>query len=141
LYHGLIAQVAHVLPHVRPVLLLDVRVVVFLIGTPARELNALRLAVAVQMRVDEFGPVVRIDAAQSKRQLALQDRDPFLHPDLAFPQDGTGFHPGGVNVRHVERLRKIPVGALPGVTDQVHFGESRLGHVPVIGLDRDVMLQ
>jgi hypothetical protein len=47
-----------VLAHVGPVLLLDVRVVVFLVGPAARELNAVGFAVPVQMRVDKFRPVV-----------------------------------------------------------------------------------
>ncbi len=42
-----IAVVAHELAHVGPVLLFNMRVVVLLVGTPARELNGLRLTVPI----------------------------------------------------------------------------------------------
>src|SRR5438874_8409408 len=70
---GVVTHVAQQAPHVRPVLLLDVRVVVFLVRPPARELHGLRLAVAVKVLIDELRAIVRIDAAQGKGQ-GLADR-------------------------------------------------------------------
>ena len=93
------------------------------------------------MGVDEFGAVVRVDPAQRKRQLLAQLVERLLHAHLAFPQDGAGFHPRRVDVGQVERVQKVAVGAVPGVTDQVDLREARLGHVPVIGLDRNVVFQ
>jgi hypothetical protein len=136
-----IAHVAHQLAHMRPVLLLDVRVVVFLIGASPRELDGVRPAVAQQMRVDEFGPVIGVDAAQGKRQLLAQRVERLLHADLAFAQHRARFDPGGVDVGHIQRVQKVAIGAVARVTHQVHFREAGLGHVPVIGLDRNVVLQ
>ena len=67
-----IAVIAHQLAHVRPVLLFDVRVVVLLVRPPARELNLLRLAVPIQRLIDEFAPVIRVDAAQAEGQRPAQ---------------------------------------------------------------------
>ena len=107
-----VAEVAHVLAHVRPVLLLDVRVVVFLVGPPARELNLAGFAVRVQMGVDEFGAVVGVNAAQRERQLLAELLERFLHAHLAFPHDRAGFHPRRVDVRQVERVQEVAIGAL-----------------------------
>ena len=52
-----ITHVAHKLAHMGPVLLFNVRVVVFLVGPPPRELNLLPLAVAIEVMVDELRPV------------------------------------------------------------------------------------
>jgi len=46
-------------PYVGPVLLLDMRVVILLVRTPARELDVLSLAPSPQMPVDEFRSVVQ----------------------------------------------------------------------------------
>ena len=59
-----IAVVAHQLADVGPVFLLDMRVVVLLVRPAARELNGTGPTVAIQVVVDELGPVVRIDPAQ-----------------------------------------------------------------------------
>ena len=56
------------LAHLRPVLLLDVRVVVLLVGPSARELNVLLFAPTLQMPVDELTAVVRIHAQQREGQ-------------------------------------------------------------------------
>ena len=86
----------------RPVLLLDVRIVVLLVRPPARELNRSRLAVAVEMVVDELRAVVRIDAAQGKRQ-GLPDRlqsGPYRL--LALAQHRLRLGPTRVNVGHIQ---------------------------------------
>ncbi len=51
---------AQELPDVRPVLLLDGRIVVFLVGAPAGELDLAAHAVPEEVVIDEFGAVVRV---------------------------------------------------------------------------------
>src|SRR5438552_285540 len=63
-----VAVVAHELADMGPVLLLNVSVVVFLVGPPPRELDRLRLAVAIQVVVDELRAIVGVDALQAKRE-------------------------------------------------------------------------
>ena len=67
--------------------------------------------------------------------------EPFLDTDLTFLHDGAVFDPGGLNVGEIQRMEEVPIGAVARVTHQVHLGEAGLGDVPVIGLDRNVVLQ
>src|SRR5262245_42091744 len=62
---GVVAHISQQLAHVRPVLLLDVRVVVLLVRPAARELNLVDLAVVPQMLIDELTAVIRVDATQA----------------------------------------------------------------------------
>ena len=62
---------AQELPHMRPILLLGVRVVVLLVGAPAGEGDLPPAAVLQQERVDEFRAVVRVEPAQREGQAAL----------------------------------------------------------------------
>src|SRR5438093_9008301 len=80
----------------RPVLLLNVRIVVFLVRPTSCELNPPPATVTLQMVVDEFRAVVRINAPQGKWQalphllhrrhdpgLALSQHRPRLHCRLS----------------------------------------------------------
>ena len=93
------------------------------------------------MRIDEFGPVIGIDPPQGKRQLQAQRLEGLLHADLTLAHDGAGLDPRGVDIGQIQRLENVTIRAIPRVTDEVHFGEARLGDVPVIGLDRNVVFQ
>jgi hypothetical protein len=68
-----IPHVAQQLAHVGPVLLLDMRVVVLRVRPSPRELNLVGAAVAHQVRVDEFGAVVRVNAAQRENGKAARN--------------------------------------------------------------------
>ena len=46
------------------------------------------------------------------------------------------FGPRGVEIGQIQRVQKVPIGAVARVTDQVHLGEAGLRDVPVISLDR-----
>src|SRR5688572_20766084 len=65
---AVVAYVAQQLADVRPVLLLDVGVVVLLVRAPAGELDLLGLAVVPQMLIDEFRAVVRVDPSEPEGQ-------------------------------------------------------------------------
>ena len=138
---GVIPHIPHQFADMRPVLLLDVRVVVLLVRSPARELDLVGPAVLMQVRVDEFRAVVGVDATERERQGRAPLGEAFLHAHLAFPQDGAVFDPRGVDVSQIQRMEEVPVGAVARVAHQVHLGEAGLGDVPVIGLDRNVVLQ
>ena len=98
---GIVAHVAQELPDVRPVLLLDVGVVVLLVRAPPGELNPVALAVPDEVGVDELGAVIGIDPPQGEGQRLPHRLQRLLHRVLAPAQDGPGLHPGGVNVREV----------------------------------------
>src|SRR5262245_16215420 len=69
---GVVAEIPHELPHVGPVLLLDVGVVVLLVGRAARELDLVRLAVPEEMVIDELGPVEFCATTGNHRKSALR---------------------------------------------------------------------
>ena len=142
--HGgrrVVAPIPHELPDVRPVFLLDVGVVVLLVRAAAGELNLERLAVAVEMIVDELGAIVGVNAAQPEGQGLpdlLQGR-----LDAAFPaaEHGPRFDPRRVDIGHVQRMGELAVGPMAGMGHQVQLREARDRHIPVIGLQRDVVLE
>jgi hypothetical protein len=80
-----IAFPAEKLPYVGPVLLFDVRVVIFLVRTSARELDVLSLAPTLQMPVDEFRSVVGVQAQQRKGQHPRDLIQGLLHSGLPLP--------------------------------------------------------
>jgi len=60
---------------------------------------------------------------------------------LPFAEHGAAFGPGAVDVGQIEGMSELAVGAVAGVGDQVDLGEAGLGDIPVIGFDRDVVLE
>ena len=125
----------------RPVLLLDMRIVVFLVRAAAGELDLLGLTVRVQMKIDELGAVVRVDALQAKRQLRPQllERRPDAH--LALARARRRFDPRRVNVGQIERVREVAVGAIARVRHQIDLRKARLVHVPPIRPERNVVFE
>jgi len=69
----------------RPVLLLHVRVVVFLVGTSSRELDLLLLTPTLQMPVDKLRSVVRIHTQKAEGQHAFDFIEGLLYRHLALP--------------------------------------------------------
>jgi hypothetical protein len=68
---GVVSNVPEQLPHVRPVLLLDVGVVVLLVRPAARELDVPARAVRPEMVVDEFRAVVPSECEVKAGQVLL----------------------------------------------------------------------
>ena len=75
----------------RPVLLLDVRVVVLLVRTPSRELDLLPFTPGLQMPVDKFRSVVRVQAQEPEGQHSLDLIQGRLDSGLPLPQQGPRF--------------------------------------------------
>lgn len=125
----------------RPVLLLDVRSGIFFVGPPSGKLDLPVLAVAIEMVVNELGAIVGVDASQSKGEGTAHVFYGVGYPLFAFAHHGARFHPGGVDVGHVEGVEEFPAGTVAGVRDQIDFGEAGGGEVPAVGLDGNVMLE
>ena len=97
-----IPHVAQQLPHVRPILLLDVRVIVLLVRAPASELDVMVRAIAAEMVIDELGAVVRIDPAQPKGHGLAQVLQAFLDVVLTLAHHRPRFHPGREDIGHIQ---------------------------------------
>ena len=86
-------------------------------------------------------PIVRIDAAQGKGQ-GLADRlQSAPYRLLALAQHGLGLGPARVDVGQIERVAEIARSRVARMRHQVDLGEARHLDVPMIRLERDVMLQ
>jgi len=136
-----VADVTHELGDVGPVLLLDVGVIVLLVGPAPRELDRLRLAVAVEMIVDELRAIVGIDPAQAKGQRPPDLVQGRFDAGFAAAEDRPGLDPGGVDVGGIEGMAKLPVRPMPRMRHQIQLGEARRRHIPVIRLQRNVVLE
>ena len=125
----------------RPVLLLNVRIVVFLVRPTSCELNPPPATVTLQMVVDEFRAVVRINAPQGKWQALPHLLHRRHDPGLALSQHRPRLHPTRVDIGHVQRVNELAITAITRVRHQVHLDKARFLHVPRVGLDGNMMLQ
>jgi hypothetical protein len=128
-------------PDLGPILLFDMRVVVFLVGAAAGELDGMILTVVEDAGIDELGAVVGVDAKEWKGEGLAHFRQRGAHGALALADGGTGLVPAGVDVDENERLQKLAVRPVSGVRDKVDFGEARRGYVPVFSADGDVVFE
>src|SRR6266478_944110 len=95
-----------------PVLLLDMSVVVLLVRTSSRELDLFPFAPSLQMPVDEFRSVVRVQAQKPEGQ----------HPfDLI---QRSRLRPGRLNIGDVQRIAELSFTRIPGMRDQIDFREA-----------------
>src|SRR5260370_42297006 len=108
-----------------PVLLLDMSVVVLLVRTSSRELDLFPFAPSLQMPVDEFRSVVRVQAQQAEGQHPFDLIQGSLHSGLPLPEQGPRLRPSGLNVGDIQRMSELPFGRIPGMRDQVDFREAR----------------
>ena len=142
LFLGLEAVIADQMTYHRPVLLLDMRLVVFLVGPGTGEGHPFVLTVTVRDFVDELAAIVRIQSQQGKRQALTHGLDGGKHEMLRAMQDGHTLRPAGGDIGGGERIEKLPFDALATMRHQIDFHESRAGIIPVgIGADRDGFLE
>src|SRR5260370_1355149 len=113
-----------------PVLLLDMRVVVLLVRTSSRELDLLPLAPSLQMPVDEFRSVIRVQAQKTEGQHPFDLIQGLLHSGLPLPQQSPRLRPGSLNVGDVQRIAELTFARIPGMRDQIDFREAWRRYVP-----------
>jgi len=139
---GIVAVPAQELAHMGPVLLLDVGIVVLLIGAAAGELDGGGLlAVLDQMVVEELAAVIGVQGAQGERQNVANFLKSVENPGFSPSLDSPGLHPGGKDVGEVERVEELALGGGPGVAHQVYLHRAGALHIPVVGLDGNLVPQ
>ena len=116
-------------------------IVVFLVGPPPCELDLLRLAVVVQVLVDELRAIVGVDAPERKGQGLAELGEGRLDRALALAEHGGGLDPGGVDVGEVEGVHELALAQAAAMRHEIDLGEAGDGHVPAIGLEGDVMFE
>src|SRR6266851_582471 len=107
-----------------PVLLLDMSVVVLLVRTSSRELDLFPFAPSLQMPVDEFRSVVRVQAQKPEGQHPFDLIQGLLHSGLPLPQQRSRLRPGRLNIGDVQRIAELSFTRIPGMRDQIDFREA-----------------
>jgi len=85
-----------------PILLFDVSVVVFFVGPPSGKLNMVVLAVLVEVVVEEFRAVVRVDAAEFKWHACVHLDDCIDNARLPLTHYALCLNPRGVDVCEIK---------------------------------------
>ena len=91
--------------------------------------------------VDEFRSVVRVQTQKSEGQHPFDLIQGLLDGGLPLPQQSPRLCPGGLHLGDVKRVAELSCARIPGMRDQIDFGEAWGLHVPAVGLHWDVMLQ
>src|ERR1700731_82532 len=107
-----------------PVLLFDMRVVVLLVRASSRELDVLPFTPSLQMPVDEFRSVVRVQAQKAERQHPGDLIQGLRHSGLPLAQQGPRLRPGSLNIGDVQRITELAFARISGMRDQIDFREA-----------------
>src|SRR5271169_3042702 len=107
-----------------PILLLDMSVVVLLVRTSSRELDLLPVAPGLQMPVDEFRSVVRVQAQKPEGQHPFNLVQGLLDSGLSLPQQSPRLCPGGLHVGDVQRIAEVSIARISGMRDQIDFRKT-----------------
>ena len=124
--------------------LLNMRIVVLFVRPGARELDGVAAGALTkrhQIGIDELTSIVGVESSQRERQAPFDHGQGLENTVLAFAQHGLALHPRGVNVHTIQGVQKLAASGGPGVRHQINFQIAGLGHIPVIRLDRDLVLQ
>jgi len=132
---------AQELAYVRPVLLLDVSIVIFFVRSSSGEVDVVLGTPGAEMPIDELRAVIRIEAQETKGQGGSNLLQSLQHRRSTPPQQGPRFRPAGVDIGDVEGMGKLSTGRVAGMRDQVHLRESWNFHVPMLSPHRDLMLE
>ena len=137
------AFISEPLADVGPVLLFDMGVVLFVVGTAAGELDGFFSLgeVAVEVVVKEFGSVIAVEAEEGERERGFDIMDLFEDTGFPFAPYGSLFGPAGGDIDGVEGVGKHASEGIAAVGDRVGFEEARAGFIPLVGFDGDLVAQ
>jgi len=138
---GVVAIPAHQLANMRPVLLLDVGVVVLLVGAAVAELHLVVSAPTADVPVDKFRAIVGIDPPQREGQRRLDLLQSVQHRLAALAQYGSRLGPARVHIGQVERVGELPAGGVSRMRNQIHLRETRQLLLPVVGAEGDQVFE
>lgn len=126
-------------PHMRPVLLFDVRVIVLFVdaATGKSDLGAAGSAEVQQVIVDEFFAVIGIEPTQTKGQARLNDLQCLDDGVLTFAIERDALGPTRKDVGGGERVEKVALEGVAAVSDGVDFQVTWRPDVMVEGTNGD----
>ena len=139
---GGVAVISHETTHHVAVLLLDVTAIVLLVGTRAGEGDLLLTAVVVEVLVDEFAAVVRVDTEEGEGKTASDPMYAGLYTHLSFPPHRLALRPASIDVYRAYRVQVKALSTFTAVRYQVYFYKPGLVLLPIgKSPDRDCILQ
>jgi hypothetical protein len=119
--------------HMRPVFLLDVRVVVLLLGPSPRKLNLPRLAPALQMwLMNSFRCPCPLRAAQRAAWWRYPLNPAVTGSSAPCPSIARDSVQVGMNVGDVERVRELSTGGISRMRNQIGLRKSGSLDIPTI---------
>ncbi len=119
-------------------------IVILLVGPRAGEPDRLPcgpLAKDHQMGIDELAAVVGINPLQHKGELAFNRRQRPQDAVLAFAHHSLALHSARLNVHAIQGMEKLPGGRGAELQDEVDLQIAPRGHIPMVRLHRDQVLQ
>ena len=137
------SQIAEPLANVGPVLLFDMGVVIFFVGSGSSKLDGLRsiLEVSDEMPLEELGTVVAVKAEDIKGQRSLDGNNLLQDATLSFTPDSALLSPSGGDISDIETEDKLSRHRVATVSDGIGLQEARSCLIPLIGFDRDMLLE
>jgi len=131
------AVIAEQLADTRPILLLDMRVVVRVVGARACELDGLLVAleIAQQMPGQEFRAVIAIEPLDLERQCFLNGFDLRHHAICALVPGSPAFRPAGADIGHGQAPHEVPRKTVAAMCHRVGFNKTVLGYIPHTSLN------
>ena len=139
-FGGGVPLIPHELAHRRPVLLLHISLVVFLVRPTPGEGDPLLLAVPKKVRVDEGAVIVRVDPQKREQKAAADPVHRLLHRLLASVGKDPELTPALGHIHGTQGVEVFPLSALPAVGHKVHLQESWAAVIPVgEGSDRNLL--
>ena len=131
------AVVSDPLLYVRPVLLFDMGVVIFVAGSASCELDGLFAfgKVSQEVIVEELASVIAIEAEYWEREGFFDAFDLFQDPCFSFARYGTLFGPSGGDIDEVEGIDIDAGCGFSAMGDGIGFEESWSRFIPLIGFN------
>ena len=123
-----------------PVFLFDMGVVIFVIGSAPGEANGLFSVgeVSDEVVVEELTAIIAIKAEDGEREGFFDVFDLLQDSCFTFAPHGALFCPSGGDIGEIHGIGVHAFCGIAAMSDHIGFEESRMGFVPLIGIDRDL---
>ena len=134
--------IANGMPHHGPVLLLDMGLIIFLVGTRTGEGDLLIQAIVIEQVIDEFGAIIGVNSEQIEGQIWSHGTNRAANRLLAAPAQSNWLGPASTQVSTGQGIQELSGGSVSTMSHQVNFQESGFIFVPrSVGAHRDVLFE
>ena len=125
-----------------PILLFDMGLIVFLVGTRTCEGDLLIQAIVIEQVIDEFGAIIGVNSKQIEGQIWPHGSDRAANRLLAAPTQSNWLSPASTQVGAGQGVQEWSYGRVSTMCHQVYFQKAGFVFVPVSkGTHRDVLFE